>query len=73
MENGTHKLFKVKILLGLSYYVIAENPKDAYEVVKKTIEMSSTLSVHELELEWIKLIAEAMSGPACGKQLLIGL
>ena len=52
-------------------YVVAENPNDAYLIIKKFLDNGDLGLEHERELKSVELIAEQTLYPRCGTILFI--
>ena len=68
------KLYKIKIRTykkGCVNYVVANNPDEAYKILRKYLDEKNYFFSSERELDNIKLIAEEGDYPDCEVQLFI--
>lgn len=62
-------LYKVEVLVE-SYYVIANNPTNAYNTVRKFLDKNNLFFRVDRELKSIELVAENSLYPDCKQRLL---
>lgn len=70
MANGI-KLYLVTIRKGDEYYVIANEPSDAYNMVSGLLDRKDWFFPHDREMKSVTLLAEMSDYPGCGKILLM--
>jgi len=68
------KLYKIKIRTykaGCVNYVVANNPTEAYQILRKYLDEKDYFFEKERELDNIELVAEEGDYPDCEMQLFI--
>ena len=68
------KLYKIKIRTykkGCENYIVADNPDEAYKILRKYLDEKDYFFEKERELSNIELVAEEGDYPDCEMQLFI--